>query len=69
MHGHISYVTQKLSEITTVPMNDDVEASLRSMRTMLISGLDSASDHQERARRLLLVKKIDLYLNGSWLNA
>lgn len=64
MHGHISYVTQKLSEIVAAPRSDEMQASLRSMRTMLINGLEASADHRERANRLLLVRKIDRYLTG-----
>jgi hypothetical protein len=64
MHGHINYVSQKLAELSDKPVNEDIMASLRSMRTMLISGLEAAVDHSERANRLTLVKKIDHYLRG-----
>lgn len=64
MHGHINYVSQKLAEFSEKPVNDDIMASLRSMRAMLISGLEAAVDHSERSNRLTLVKKIDHYLKG-----
>lgn len=69
MHGHISYVSQKLVEFEHELMTDDVAARLRSMRTMLISGLESAADYRERASRLSLVHKIDMYLRLGWRNA
>lgn len=64
MHGHISYVSQKLAELYDKPVNEDVLARLRSMRTMLIRGLEGAVDHSERANRLSLVKKIDHFLRS-----
>ena len=69
MHGHISYVSQKLGEYERNSITSDVAASLRSMRTMLIRGLESAADYSERASRLSLVRKIDVYLQQEWRNA
>ena len=69
MHGHISYVTRKLGEFSHGPLTEDMAARLRSMRTMLISGLESASDHHERSRRLSLVRSIDGHLQNGWRNA
>lgn len=62
MSGHISYVSQKLGELSGKPLNNELAAGLRSMRMMLISGLEAAVDHSERSNRLTLVRKIDTYL-------
>jgi hypothetical protein len=69
MHGHIAYVSQKLLEFSSVQMNEEIASSLRSMRTMLIGGLEIAADHRERSTRLSLVRKIDLYLREEWRDA
>lgn len=64
MHGHISYVNQKLVELSEEPFSTELAAALRSMRAMLIGGLEAAADHYERSSRLSLVRKIDKYLSG-----
>lgn len=64
MHGHISYVTQRLGELSCKPLNDENEAALRSMRMMLVRGLETAAEHDERSSRLSLIQKIDKYLNA-----
>lgn len=64
MHGHISYVTQRLGELSCKPLDDENEAALRSMRMMLVRGLETAAEHDERENRLALIQKIDRFLNA-----
>lgn len=64
MHGHIEYVRRQLSRVFGKPLDEDRTVALRSMRTMLINGLQHAEHSAECQHRLLLVGEIDQYLQG-----